>query len=470
MSNKIPAGEAIDRLFNPGQIAVIGASDKPGRIGRIVMDYLEKSSAQLFPVNPKLNIIGDRPVFTSIDDLPNDMDLAVIAVNARVAVESAEALARKGTANIIIIAGGFGEVGDEGRELEARLKKLPGLYGSRILGPNSLGVFIPAVNLDTIFVEHGDRALAEGGGIAFITQSGSVGVESLGLASNTGFGLRAFVGIGNKVDLSEADFLPWFGRDRETRCLALYVESIEGGRTFLEDARMISREKPVVLLKAGRTSAGISAVSSHTGRLAGSDKVVSGALRQYGIQRAMDDEELCDAAKVLSMAKPARGNRVAVISSAGGFGVMCTDYIDSPHRRANLSMAVFSEETRQRIAEKNLPFASSHNPVDLTAGATDQMFLDTLEALGDDDGVDIIIFVALFSPPTVTDELLPRMASMIKEIRKPVLVISQYGPFTDDHLKRFYKEGVAGYPSISRVVRAARFLVERANLLRQGEE
>ena len=153
------------------------------------------------------------------------------------------------------------------------------------------------------------RRWQEVGGIAFITQSGSVGVESLGLASNTGFGMRAFVGTGNKVDMSENDFLRWFAEDPRTSCISLYLESLESGRAFLEEAGKITRYKPIVVLKAGRTAAGGDAVSSHTGRLAGSDNIINGAFRQYGIQRAYDDEELCDASKVLSMVPPAKGSR-----------------------------------------------------------------------------------------------------------------------------------------------------------------
>ncbi|MFA6506108.1 MAG: acetate--CoA ligase family protein [Treponemataceae bacterium] len=458
------------RLFNPTRIGIIGATETPGKVGRIVFDYLRRSSAELFPVNPKIQTILGYPVLPSTENLPEDLDLVVVTIGAAAAVEAAETCARKKAANIIIIAGGFGETGAEGRLLEERLKTLPAKYGSRILGPNSLGVFVPSAKLDTIFVEHGDAALAGGGGIAFITQSGSVGVESLGLASNTGFGLRAFVGIGNKADLDESDFLTWFGSDSGTDTLALYVESIEKGRLFLEQARGIARRKPLVLLKAGRTLAGASAASSHTGRLAGSDNVVSGALRQYGIQRAFDDEELCDAAKTLSMVKPAAGNRVAVITAAGGFGVMCTDYIDTPDRHAPLRMAVLSEKTKERIRFGTLPFASVHNPVDLTAGADDAMYLLALDALLADEGVDIVICVTFFAPPSITDMLSEKMAAVIRKAEKPVLVFTQYGPFTDTYLKNFYKSGVAGFSSLSRVVRAARFLVERSRNLRHLKE
>jgi acyl-CoA synthetase (NDP forming) len=460
----------LDKLFTPRKVALIGASASPGKIGNIILGYLKHSDAELYLVNPKIDQIEEHIVYSSPEELPDNLDLVVITISAKAAVDAAEICSRKGASFIIIIAGGFSETGSEGVLLEKRLKALPSLYGCRILGPNSLGIFSPASGLDTVFVEHGDQALSEGGSIAFITQSGSVGVESLGLASNSGFGMRAFVGTGNKVDMDENDFLSWFAKDPGTSCLAFYLESIEGGRAFLEEAGKVAAEKPVIILKAGRTAEGGKAVSSHTGSLAGSDNIVNGAFRQYGIQRAYDDEELCDAAKVLSMVPPAKGNQIAVITPAGGFGVICTDYIDSPDKRAALSMSTLSEQTIERIVSCSLPFASIHNPVDLTAVADDGMYLNALRALIDDPGVDIIICIAFFAPPSITNELLKKMSAVIRKAEKPILVFTQYGPNTDRYLKDFFKEGVVGFSSIYRAVRAARYLVERGLILEQKEK
>jgi acyl-CoA synthetase (NDP forming) len=380
-------------------------------------------------------------------------------------VAAAEDCAVKGIPFLIIVAGGFGETGDQGLLLEKRLQRIPKLFGTRILGPNSLGVFVPAERLDTIFVEHGDKALGPGGGVAFITQSGSVGVEALGLASNAGYGMRAFVGLGNKCDLDELDFLDYFSRDPETACLAFYLENFAHGRLFLESARRVAPRKPVIVLKAGRTPAGARAVSSHTGRLAGMDAVVGGAFRQYGIQRVIDDEELCDASKCLAMLPPAPGNRLAVLTPAGGFGVMCADYVEADQRGIKLAMAQLKSRTVRRIREASFPFAACDNPVDLTASADDGMFGQCLEALLEDDGVDIVICTAFFAPPAISDNLIREIANRARRSAKPVITVTQYGPFTDLYLRRFHDAGVVGFPSISRAVRAARFLVERTRIL-----
>ena len=452
-------------LLNPRSIALIGATEREGRIGRILFEGLMRSQRRLYPVHPEKSHILGHPVVRRIPDLPDDVDLALIATGAARAVDAAEACAARNIPMIIVIAGGFGETGAEGEALEERLRRIPDTTGSRILGPNSLGVFIPAERLDTIFVEHGDKALAGGGGVAFVTQSGSVGVEALGLASNLGYGMRAFVGLGNKCDLNELDFLNHFARDPETTCLAFYLESIENGREFLHAAQIAACTKPVLVLKAGRTAAGAHAVSSHTGRLAGSDQVVSGGFRQFGIQRAMDDEELCDASKALSMLPAARGNRIAVLTPAGGFGVMCADYVDAPQRGVPLQMARLQPHTEKRIRERTLPFASCRNPVDLTASATDDMFGDSLDALMADPGVDIVICTAFFAPPGVTDRLIEVVADRARKATTPIIVFTQYGPYTELYIRRFYDAGVVGFPSIYRSVRAARFLVERTAIL-----
>jgi acyl-CoA synthetase (NDP forming) len=456
----------IHRLIQPRSVAVIGATDKAERIGHIILNQLHRFKGPLFPVNPLLAEINGLRVYPHIEDLPKPVDLAVIALGSELAVEAAERCAKQGIPHLIIVASGFSETGEEGKRREERLQDIHASYGTRILGPNTLGIFVPEQNLDTIFVEHGDKALADGGHVTFISQSGSVGVEALGLASNTGFGMRAFIGLGNKCDLDELDFLEFFAHDPQTRCLAFYLEHIDHGRDFLMKARHTTPHKPIVILKAGRSEAGADAVASHTGRLAGSDQVISGAFRQYGIQRVFDDEALCDAAKILSMLPPASGNRVAILSPAGGYGVMAADHIDLYQGSNGLQMARLHDQSCRRIRAIAPPFASVQNPVDLSAAATDQMFGAALDVLIEDPGVDMIICIAFFAPPHITDGLVNTIVERTVAAPKPIIIFTQYGPFTDDYLLHFHKAGIVGFPSISRAVRAASFLVERASILR----
>lgn len=452
------------RLIDPKKIAVIGASNSKGKVGQIVFERLLDSRRRLYPVNPKETVISGIKVFPNIEALPGDIDLAVITISAKASVNAVESCAKKNIPFAIIVAGGFGEIGGQGKILEEKLKTISRESGIRLLGPNSLGIFLPDENIDTIFVEHGDKALDPGGKVACIVQSGSVGVEALGYASNTGFGMRAFIGLGNKCDLDEIEFLKYFGKEEKTNCLAFYLESIEKGREFLETAKDIAIIKPIVVLKAGRTETAISAVSSHTGKLAGSDNVISGAFKQYGIQRVYDDEEFCDASKVLSMLPTVSGNRIAILTAAGGYGVICTDYVEKHDKRAVLKMAELSKVTKQKILDSTFEFSACNNPVDITASADDRMFKESLEALVNDDGVDIVICIAFFAPPGITENLIDIVADIIKNYSKPIIVFTKYGPFTDNCLRNFFYAKVPGFPSIGRAVRAARFLVERAQI------
>lgn len=464
--------QSLHRLLNPRSIAVIGATTTPGKAGNCIYQQLKHSGRQLYPVHPRETAIFGDEVYRSPDDLPDNIDCSVVATPAGVAVDMIERCARKGIPFMIVVAGGFGEIGTEGGCLEEQLRTTGKKYGCRILGPNSLGIYLPHENIDTIFVEHNSKALALGGGVACIVQSGSVGVEAIGYAGNIGFGLRAFVGLGNKSDLNENDFLDYFGHeDRAATCIALYLENFEQGRNFLYRAQKIAAIKPVVVLKAGRTAAGARAVTSHTGKLAGADNVISGALKQYGIQRVWDDEELCDAARVLSNSKLPRGPRVAVVTPAGGYGVLCCDYIEKQNPRAQLCMARLSDHTKRIIKQRTFELTSCNNPVDITASATDDMFIVSLQALAEDTGVDIIICIAFFAPPGITDRLISRIAALAKKSPKPIIVLCQYGSRTDTYLKRFYRAGVTGFPSVCRAVRAARILVERAEILKRiGEK
>ena len=453
------------KLFNPNGIAVIGASDAEGKVGSLVFQRLIESKRVLYPVNPKKDTIYGYKVYKDIKELPENIDLAIITISAKATLGAVEDIVKKNVGFIIIIAGGFGEIGPEGKEVEEEIKKICKDSGTRILGPNTLGIFLPEEKLDSIFVEHGENNFGHGCGVACILQSGSVGVEAIGYACSTGFGMRAFVGLGNKLDLNEIDFLEYFSRDEKTRCLAFYLESIDCGRAFLEAAKKVSAHKPVVILKSGRTEAGKSAVSSHTGKLAGDDNIISGAFKQYGIQRAADEEEYVDMSKTLSMLPPAQGNRVAILTPAGGYGVIATDYIEDRSSKVQLEMANLSNETKLRIKEATFSFASCSNPVDISASADDQMFAASIDALSEDDNVDIIICVTFFAPPGITNKLIDIVAEKVKKSTKPIIVFSTYGPYTNSILKSYYDKGVVGFPSILRTVKAARYLVERTQIL-----
>lgn len=451
------------RLFSPHSVAVIGASEALHKPGRRVLEQLRATSIRCYPVHPKNATVLGVPAFSSVADLPEVVDVAVVAVGAAAAVEAVQACAERGIPFVVVLAGGFGEAGEAGAALERRLAAAVAGWPTRVLGPNTVGLQVPESGLDTVFVDHASDGPADParGGVVFVSQSGSVAVEALGAAATYGLPLRAFIGLGNAVDLQSREFVEFAADDPRTGSIALYLEHLGEGRPLLAAARSASERVPVFVLKAGRTSAGAAAVASHTGRLAGSDRVVGGALRQYGLQRVSDDEELVDAIRAVSYARVPAGNRVAIVTPAGGYGVMGTDYIEEPAGIRTLRLAQLDPATVARIREVSLPFASSHNPVDVTAGADTEQFAAAVAAVLEDPNTDLVIVYAFFAPPGITDALVERVVELIRGTEKSVLVFAHSGTRTDEYCRRFTGHGVAAYPSLNRAVRAARILVER---------
>ncbi len=475
---------ALDRLFSPASVAVVGATESPGKPGRRVTESLLRSGVRVFPVHPTRELVLGLTAYPSLRNLPERPDLVVIAVAAVSAVEATVAAVAIGVPYVVVLAGGFGESGEEGKRLERRLEEIVRGSGTRLLGPNTLGFQVPG-GADTVFVEHAEEGFAPAAGtpaagtpaagtphgVAMISQSGSVAVEALAAAAVHGFPLRCFVGLGNAVDLGTIEFLDHFADDPGTSCICVYLEHLGEGRALLEAARRASARKPVIFLKAGRTKAGAAAVALHTGRLAGSDRVVDGVLRQSGIQRAVDDEALTDAARVVSYAQPAPGNRVAVITPAGGYGVMCVDAIkaslgeEEARGAMSLELATLSAQTEERLREVCLPFAAVHNPVDLTAGVDTDAFADAVEAVLADAQVDILIVLAFFAPDGIGDELVDRIAAVARASEKSLLVFCRFGARTDEYCRAFTDRGLAAFDSLPRTVRAARVLVERSRMV-----
>jgi acetyltransferase len=458
---------ALKHFFSPRAIVVYGAMDDVDKPGGRLFSLLQRYGRPVYAIHPTLEHIAESPVFRSALSLPKVPDLAILAVSARNCEEVLRDALEAGVKAAIILASGFSETGTSGAEAEGRLKSLAQEKGARLLGPNTLGVFVPHKLLDTIFVEHGDRSLLPGGSIAVVSQSGAVGVEALGYASSSGFGLRAFAGLGNKCDVDELDMAAWFSRDEGTRVLGFYLEDLVDGRAFLQAIWDIGDRKPVVVLKGGRTAEGAKAVASHTGALAGSGRVADGAWRQFGVHRVRDDQHFCDTCKVLSLCPPLEGNRVAIITPAGGYGVMAVDSLASLSGKIELRVAKLSPDTVGRLREVLLPFASPHNPVDLTAACTDQTYEKALEILVGAPEVDAILVVAFFAPEDVSSRLVNIIATKNRQYRKPMVVFCLYGPFTDRYLLDFHERGVAAFGSMSRAVEALVTLRERRVFLRR---
>ncbi len=458
----------LDALFRPKSVALIGASANPSKIGHIALRNLTHGRFKLYPINPKESSILDIPCYPSILDVEGPVELALISLPASSSVEPLKQCVRKKVKVVIVSSSGFRESGPAGQKLEEELMSAVEGTSTRLLGPNTMGIYAPARRLDTLFIPREKSKRPRNGSIAMLSQSGAVSVAFMEKAAAAGIGVSACVGLGNKADINENELLKYLGGDPKTRCIALYLESFTDGREFVRVAAGITPNKPIVLLKAGRTSSGSAAARSHTGAIASSsDAMVDGVLRQVGVVRAYDEEELLDVAKALAHADHIPGDRICVVASAGGYGVIASDYVESRERGAGLRMAELSEVTRARLRELVPEFSSVQNPVDLTAGVTDDMYDAVLEALQADPGTDGIMMSLELQPPNITKRLI-EVAERRSTSDGARIVISAFGgEYTSTMLKEFERRRVPAYPTIWRAVRALRALADRGQYLKR---
>ena len=447
-------------MFDPDTIAVVGSSDREGKVGKLVFDHLRSSGRKIFPVNPSYTEIEGIRCYGSVMEIDEPIDLCVICTPAEVAVANVRECVARGVKYVIPVAGGFGETGERGRELEYEIRKGIEKTPTRVLGPNTLGIYVPG-KLDTMFLDRGRSPRPGEGKIALVSQSGATAATIMNSANLYSIGFSAFVGLGNRIDLDENDFIEYFSHDDKTGSIALYLESFSSGMRFRE---VVSGcEKPLVLLKAGRSEAGAKAAASHTGSLSGSGRIINGLCDQYGITRAYDEEELIDFARVLANSDPFSGDMIAVVTTAGGHGVIATDYIESKERGIGLRLAELSEGGRKELKKLALPFASLKNPVDLTASADDGMYARTLEILMEDPNVDAILASVLFDPPGMSERLVDIVKGL--ERKKPLVVYTVGAEMSIRAINEFEKAGIPAYPSIWRGVRALGALHGRGRFL-----
>jgi acetyl coenzyme A synthetase (ADP forming)-like protein len=380
-------------FFAPEGVAVIGASKRRGSIGgELFRNILAADFAgAAYPVNRSGESVAGVRAYRTIEDIPDAVDLAVICLPGSTVLESAEEALRKGVPALCVISAGFAEIGSEGAERQERLLALVRAHGARLVGPNCLGIAVPALGLNATFAP---RALPPGR-IAFSSQSGALGLALLEKASERGLGFSAFVSIGNKADVSSNDLLEWWEEDDGTDVVLLYLESFGNPQKFGRVAGRVARRKPILALKAGTSRAGARAASSHTAALAGSDAAVEALFRSAGVLRARNLEDLVDVATLLSSQPLPKGRRVAVLTNAGGLGILCADACDA----AGLELPDLAEDTRRALAAILPSEASLANPIDLLGSATGETYAQALPHILGDPGIDAVI--ALFVPPVV---------------------------------------------------------------------
>ncbi|MBO5384684.1 acetate--CoA ligase family protein [bacterium] len=381
----------LDKIMKPKSVAVIGASTKEHTIGSDIMKRLQeyKFNGNIYPVNPKGGVIEGLQAYTSILEVPGEVDLAIIVVNQKFVLDTIDQCHQKGVGGLVVITAGFKETGKEGAEAEKQLLAKVQEYGMRCVGPNCLGVVNthPDVRLDGCFAE----TLPERGHIAFVSQSGALGGGILNILKDLNLGFAQFISIGNQADVNAETAMEYWENDEDVDQILLYMESIANPSNFRKLASRISKKKPILALKAGRSAAGASAASSHTGSLAGADKAANALLAQSGVIREYSLKNLFSTAKVFANCPIPQGNRVAIITNSGGPGIMATDAICEN----GMQMAPITEETKAKLRSFLPAAASVKNPIDMIASAPIEHYTQTLETVIADENVDMIMVIYL---------------------------------------------------------------------------
>ncbi len=439
----------LDAVFKPASVAIIGASEQLGSVGRVLTEnLLEHFEGPVYLVNPKHRRLFDVEVFHDVEHLPQAPDLAVIATPPNTVPGLIDALAKKGTRGACVITAGVGnDVRRRGEPLRQAMLDAAKPTLLRIVGPNCLGLQVPSVGLNASFA----HIFPKPGSIAFVAQSGALLTAVLDWAHPRGIGFSHIVSMGDMADVDIGDMLDYLANVPETKAILLYVESITNARKFMSAARAAARTKPVIVVKAGRYEEGARAASSHTGALAGHDEVYDAAFRRAGMLRVLSLEELFDAVETLATAKPPLGKRLAILTNGGGIGVLATDALMAEEGE----LATLSKSTMEKL-NKVLPATWSHgNPIDIIGDATGQRYADALKILLDDDNCDGILVLNCPTAVAASSEAADAVISVLpKELHKTVLTSWVGTQSADAPRQQFREHGVPTYQTPEDAVRA----------------
>ncbi|MBU0994783.1 MAG: acetate--CoA ligase family protein [Proteobacteria bacterium] len=412
--------DSLDAIFSPKSIAVLGASSTKGKVGHdIFANILQNGyTGTLFPVNPGANSILSVKCYNSILDIPDPVDLAMIILPPKVALSAIKECVKKGVKGIIIISAGFKEVGGEGLIIENQIKEICKEANIRVVGPNCLGVINPSpeVSLNASF----SARMPAHGNISFISQSGALCTTVLDFAADRGFGFSKFISIGNKADVDELDLLKYYHNDSATDVVMIYMEELQGDtKEFIEEVKQITsgdNHTPVLAIKSGRSAAGAAAAASHTGSLAGSDAVYDAIFAEAGIYRCESVNQLFDYSEAFSCKKRLHGNRVAIVTNAGGPGIIATDMTIT----SGLELAKLSPKTIEELHRYLPATANFHNPIDVIGDAAKDRYENTLATVISDDGVDGALII--LTPQSMTDALgtAEAIVKIAKHSQKPI--------------------------------------------------
>jgi acetyltransferase len=435
----------LSTLFSPDRVAVVGATDSDGAVGRAITENLQASFAgDIVAVNPYKDSVLGLPCHDSVSDVDIEIDVAVIVVPPDVAVDSIREAGAAGIDNVVVITAGFGETGTEGAAREKDLKAAAREYDLNLVGPNSLGIMSTPTGLNATF----GNEMATSGGISFMSQSGAFVTAVLDWAAERDVGFKDIVSLGNKAVLDERDFIDEWGEDPDTDVILGYLEDIDDGAGFVQTAREVTQDTPIVLVKSGRTDAGASAAASHTGAMAGSEAAYEAGLEQSGALRVESVQELFDFAQILSDQPLPDGKEVAIVTNAGGPGVMTTDAVGD----SDLQLADLTDDTVERLSETMPDEANIYNPVDIIGDAPAARFEAALETVMADDNVAMAVVVACPTAVLSFEELADVVADCHEEYEIPVATTLMGGKSVGPAASSLAESGIPNYFDPARAV------------------
>jgi len=448
----------LNGFFYPQTIALIGATDKPTRPGRAILENLAQFTGRVFAVNPKYQTLFGKPCYASVGELPETVDLAIIALPAARVEREITALGEKGVKRIIIVSAGFAEAGPEGIQLQARIAAAAKHFNIRVIGPNALGLFNADNGLDSFFVSRERVSIPMAGRLSIISQSGAIAVILTEALSRDGIGVAKVVNYGNRLDVDDADALDYFADDPKTAAVAVYLESVADGAKFLQAAKRFVAKKPLVIWKAGKHDMGAVAVRSHTATLAGRYGLYRAAIRQSGAAEASGFDHMIDAAKALAlMDYPCVGNRLLIVTNGGGMAVAAADQAGYD----GFTMPRAPEALQETLRHAFPSFFVTSNPIDITGSGRDEDYYTALkEAL---PYYDAAVVILLMGTTTVTEGVTEMVARACHEAKKPVTCCMLQGlGYTREAMSLLLRRGIPVYPSPERAVRALATLKKTA--------
>jgi 3-hydroxypropionyl-CoA synthetase (ADP-forming) len=459
ISNALPESEYLDQFFNAKSVALIGASPEPGKVGNSVLESLAKHEymGKVYPVNAKgySEIMGLK-AYNSLEEIPDRVDVVVVTVDLKFVPDLLRSAAKKGIHNFVIISGGGKELGGERATIEGQIREVSKQLKIRIIGPNCIGMFNGENRLDCAFQGHARMIRPRKGNVAFLSQSGTVGIAFM--ESSDTFGMSKMISYGNRSDVDEADMIWYLSEDPLTRVIGLYVEGLGDGRKFMNTAKRVIKErgKPVVVFKNGRSARGAKQAASHTGSLGGSYAVVKGALDQAGIISVDSYEELTAALKALTWQPVPSGGRVAMVTNGAGPIIAAIDHFE----RLGLQVAELSEETKKSLKDHYPSTYVIGNPCDITGSANADDYQFAIQSFIDDPNIDIIMPWFVFQDDPLEESIVNVLASFQKQKKKPILVGAMGGPFTEKISEQIEDTTVPVYHSVIEWVTAAGALAE----------